>query len=211
MGGSNEIGARIKELREKHGMTQTELAEKLFTSRETVNMWERGARDIKAGMIVAIAEALKTTCDYLLRGVETSNIGICEDLGLSNEVVASIRDVRNSYTPTLNALNCLLTPQYFPILINIYNYLVTDFCHPITIRKQPDGQPDILDSVDTSLPVAFMQYQSPDSITLSRNAYLMQGNSDIYENAFLSSVTESIKKSKKRICEEARNAQESNS
>lgn len=35
-------GAIIRELREKRGMTQAELAEKLFISDKTVSKWENG-------------------------------------------------------------------------------------------------------------------------------------------------------------------------
>ena len=37
------IGANIARLRRKQGLTQTELAEKLYVSNKTVSKWERGA------------------------------------------------------------------------------------------------------------------------------------------------------------------------
>ena len=35
-------GAIIRELREKHRLTQAELAEKLFISDKTISIWENG-------------------------------------------------------------------------------------------------------------------------------------------------------------------------
>jgi len=60
------IGARIEELRTKKNIKQHEMAKALFVDRVTVSQWENGTRDIKTGNIVAIAEYLGVSCDYLL-------------------------------------------------------------------------------------------------------------------------------------------------
>ena len=39
-----DIGSRIAELRKRAGLTQEQLAEKLFVSRELVSKWEQGTR-----------------------------------------------------------------------------------------------------------------------------------------------------------------------
>ena len=190
----NEIGARIKELREKNGMTQTELASKLFTSRETVNMWERGARDIKTGMIVALAEALQTTCDYILCGIDSNNIGIRDDIGLSNEAINFLRALHKnaSHLPhkhQLRAINNLLTPDYCQILEDIYDYLATDFENPITLSNlNEDG------TVSSSAEhVVFLQTEQLDNPLQKSRGYFMEIDGEIYENAFLARLTDKMK------------------
>jgi transcriptional regulator with XRE-family HTH domain len=55
-------GERLKELREKAGLTQTELAEKVGVKRDAVARWEAGAREPGWSNVVALAEALGVTC-----------------------------------------------------------------------------------------------------------------------------------------------------
>ena len=68
----NTPGGRIKALRMQLKLTQQELGEKVGTSRGVVNYWEKGKREIKAKDLIALSEALYTTPDYLLCGVETT-------------------------------------------------------------------------------------------------------------------------------------------
>lgn len=75
------IGERIKQRRESLGLTQRELSERLFVKRETINQWESGTRQIKGDDIARLADTLETTCDYILRGVETEQLHLFKDLG----------------------------------------------------------------------------------------------------------------------------------
>lgn len=103
-----EISRQIKLLREKAGLKQRELAEMLNTSRETINMWESGARMIKGDDIVRLAEALNTTCDYLLRGVESENLGTNQATGLSDKAIKWLRSAKESKQAYIEVLNTLL-------------------------------------------------------------------------------------------------------
>ena len=58
---------RIKMLREKYGMSQQELAEKVgFKTASAVNKIELGLRDLNQTKIMAFAKALHTTPAYLM-------------------------------------------------------------------------------------------------------------------------------------------------
>ena len=60
------IGSRIKELRIKKGLTQTELAELLgYSSKSSVAHLEHG-RDIPRSLVVKLAKTLDTTPSYLM-------------------------------------------------------------------------------------------------------------------------------------------------
>ena len=57
---------RIKELRRSAGLTQSELAEKIGSSRDTVSAWERGKAEPSARLLRRTAEALGASVGYLL-------------------------------------------------------------------------------------------------------------------------------------------------
>lgn len=60
------MGYKIKEFREKIGMTQSELAEKSGVSRVTINQIENGKRmNVKSDTLVKIANALETKVEFI--------------------------------------------------------------------------------------------------------------------------------------------------
>lgn len=63
---NSTMGGRIKEQRIKMGMTQEQLAEKMFTTKMTISHYENDLTDIKGSVIVEIAGILGTTTGYLL-------------------------------------------------------------------------------------------------------------------------------------------------
>ena len=108
------IGKRIAEQRQKKHLTQAELGKLVCVSREIINYWENGSRDIKTGNIVLLAEALDTTCDYLLRGIELKNVDISKETGLSNKAIENLRDVArfsSSSNPLFASLDDFLTSE----------------------------------------------------------------------------------------------------
>jgi transcriptional regulator with XRE-family HTH domain len=66
------IGKFIAVLRKANGMTQKDLADKLFVSDKTVSRWERDECDPDLSLIPAIAELFGITTDELLRGERNS-------------------------------------------------------------------------------------------------------------------------------------------
>lgn len=65
------ISDRIRELREKTGMSQSQLAKKLDVTRSSVNAWEMGLSTPTTQYVVAMAQLFHVTADYLL-GMESS-------------------------------------------------------------------------------------------------------------------------------------------
>lgn len=57
---------KIKELREKNNLTQSELARRLNITRSSVNAWEMGISIPSTEKIVELSLLLHTTSDYLL-------------------------------------------------------------------------------------------------------------------------------------------------
>ena len=73
------IGKFIAVLRKANGMTQKDLADKLFVSDKTVSRWERDECDPDLSLIPAIAEIFGITTDELLRGEKNNPDTLIED------------------------------------------------------------------------------------------------------------------------------------
>ncbi len=71
-----DIAQNIKKLREKNGMTQTELAYRLALSRNAVNSWEMGLSFPSLYNVVELSKIFHVSVDYLLglKSEETINL-----------------------------------------------------------------------------------------------------------------------------------------
>ena len=65
---NQKFGAFLLQLRKEHGMTQKELAERLFVSDKAVSKWERGLSLPDIALLRPIAEILDVTVTELLAG-----------------------------------------------------------------------------------------------------------------------------------------------
>ena len=63
---SNSIGIKIKDLREQHKMTQTELAEKISVSKAAISAYEKGIRTPSFKVIKDLSIVLGVPETYLL-------------------------------------------------------------------------------------------------------------------------------------------------
>jgi transcriptional regulator with XRE-family HTH domain len=69
------IGSRIKELRKKEGLTQTEVGDKVGVHYQAVQHWEKGRNAPRGEQWEKLATALKTTKQYLLFGSSQQESG----------------------------------------------------------------------------------------------------------------------------------------
>ena len=67
------IGTRIRRLRKEAGLSQEELSNLTYVSRETVRDWEKDACRIKSDALVALAQCVRVSADFIL-GIDTANI-----------------------------------------------------------------------------------------------------------------------------------------
>ncbi len=65
-----EFGEKLKQVREKNGMTQATLAEHLYVTRQAVSRWECGARYPDLLTTKKIAQILEVSIDELMSGEE---------------------------------------------------------------------------------------------------------------------------------------------
>ena len=62
------FGFRIAMLRRQRGLSQAELARRLHISASAVGMYEQGRREPSLDLVVALAEELRVSTDFLLKG-----------------------------------------------------------------------------------------------------------------------------------------------
>jgi transcriptional regulator with XRE-family HTH domain len=67
------IGTRIRRLRKEAGLSQEELSNLTYVSRETVRDWEKDACRIKSDALVALTQCFRVSADFIL-GIDSANI-----------------------------------------------------------------------------------------------------------------------------------------
>ena len=80
-----EMGARLKELIEKKGITQKELAEEVGCTDAAISHYIKGDRIPRSSVLTKIAIALDTTSDYLMEGIPTD---VTDELDYAKKLIA---------------------------------------------------------------------------------------------------------------------------
>ena len=96
-----EIGERIRNEREKKGLTQTALADKLKDlnipiSRQKIAKWETGIQAMQAEEIIEVANFFDVDCDYFIRGIKSDNVKTAKTTGLSNDTIEALKSFNTS-------------------------------------------------------------------------------------------------------------------
>lgn len=112
---TNNISSRIKQLREKKGLSQNELARDLYVKQQTIAQWEKGERALKADAIISLSEYFGVTSDYLLGLTDSTSTDI-DEIGISNRTGFSSNVIRNIINATQEEKQLLDT-----IVSNILN------------------------------------------------------------------------------------------
>lgn len=82
------IADRLASMRQKHGLTQEELAELAEISQNSISRYERNLTDPTSEVIVKLAKALATSSDYLLGMTDNSTLNLkSEDLETKEQEV----------------------------------------------------------------------------------------------------------------------------
>lgn len=137
-----EIGDRLKELRERKGTTQEELAALLKVPRSTVAKWETGRQDFKSETIVFLADYFGVSADYLLRGVSAENKQVHDATGLDDMALKGLAQYADEDSELL--LNRLLMDKAFYQLLRELKQQMTRRVKAINLVEFPwsitDGQ-----------------------------------------------------------------------
>lgn len=96
-------GERIREIREKRGLTQEQLAKKAEISKGFLSDVENDKRNIGSQGLLRIANELGASVDYLLAGRVTENVDI-EKIVIPQELSEAAEELSLSYSDTLDLL-----------------------------------------------------------------------------------------------------------
>ena len=88
------IADKIKTLREKQGITQSELAVNLGITRSAVNAWEMGITVPSTQYVVQLAKYFNVSSDYLVDLPNTATISV---EGLTEREIASLVEIVRCY------------------------------------------------------------------------------------------------------------------
>lgn len=79
------MGERLKEVINKKGISQKELAEKVGCTDAAISRYIKGNRVPRASVLTKIAIVLDTTSDYLMEGVPTN---VTDELKFAKKLIA---------------------------------------------------------------------------------------------------------------------------
>ena len=75
--GNQYFSTRIKELREKCGLSMDQLATNLNVTKSRINMWENNGTIPRMNVLIDLARFFNVTTDYLLGNDDTGNVSHC--------------------------------------------------------------------------------------------------------------------------------------
>ena len=99
----NNTGERIREIREKRGLTQEQLAKNATMSKGFLSDVENNKRNIGSQGLLRIANALGASVDYLLAGKVTEGVEN-EMILIPPELSRAAEELNLSYSDTLDLL-----------------------------------------------------------------------------------------------------------
>lgn len=86
------VGARVREIRIRAGLTQQELADALGLSFQQVQKYEKGANRMGASRLVEVARTLGCSLDDLFEGVDPKSEGGAGASALDKDAAKVARD-----------------------------------------------------------------------------------------------------------------------
>jgi len=93
-----KLGYRFRLQREKHSMTQGQLASQLGISKLSIGNYEKGDRTPDAILLRKMAVLFSCSVDYLIGLTNTINPEV-DNIGLSEESISIIKELDNRYPP----------------------------------------------------------------------------------------------------------------
>jgi len=82
---TNVIGDRIRDLRDRRGFKQQELANKVGISRQVLSNWERGYTPIDTNGVLKLAKIFEVSTEYILHGREDDSISPAKQIAFALE------------------------------------------------------------------------------------------------------------------------------
>lgn len=180
----NNISARIRNLRAKHGLTLEQVAQQVGVGRSTVRKWETGIiENMRRDKIAKLAAALHTTPGYLMGWTDSEESALPSSL----PPTATIAD-----SPTLNAIDWDLS-----------EYIPNNLFRPLRLLRKARGLST--DAVADAIGIPTSSYEAiengsnTDCITLARIATFYCCSTDFalsFDGVFAKDANSNFAKSK---------------
>lgn len=130
------VGQRIREEREKLGLSRGEFAEIIGLSDYYVGQLERGERQMSLPVLSKIARCLHTSLDYLIFGkTATESCYICEENDIYETGNGDKNIDKNVISKTIKEINLLLNKCSLQELVLIKKIIKTIIPYTGTERK----------------------------------------------------------------------------
>ncbi|USS85342.1 XRE family transcriptional regulator [Fructilactobacillus myrtifloralis] len=126
---NNSLGTQIVRLRQRQQLSQAQLAERLFVSRQAISKWEKGAAEPDLDKLVQLSQVFNVDLDYLV---------LKQTMHRDNILV--ITNVQKNYTkPVLKGINLTLHRNERVALLGSNGAGKTTLVNLIIGRIQPDA------------------------------------------------------------------------
>lgn len=140
------FGQFLRQKRNEKGMTQKELAEKLFLSESAISKWEKGTAVPDTDNIVQLSELFGVTTDYLIK----DNLDCDEDIPAVARTAANVRKAEQSRQLLIAGIVTLvLGVIIIGVLLTlsqvIESYQKVTYDHGPMMEMLPDGTTQISD------------------------------------------------------------------
>lgn len=94
---NSHFAATLRDLMEKNGTTQKELADSVGVRPQTLSLYTTGETQPNVDKLLKIAEYFGVTTDYLITGTILEDIPVREMLGLSERTVENMKLIKDGY------------------------------------------------------------------------------------------------------------------
>lgn len=131
---------RFKELREKRGWTQEDIAKRLKISRNTVAGYESKGKIPREDTLIAIANLFDTTTDYLLGRTDDPNPQPSAD----DKIQSALRKINEAIDPSLDS-------KYIDVFLNTLEKIFYMAKQPDFPKEQEEAFKTVLEIVRTMM------------------------------------------------------------
>ena len=110
----DQLPVRLREMRERAGLTQVQLADRLMADNVQISRYETGAIVPSLETLTKIADILECSTDYLLGRSDTAQIAGLQAADLSSDERRIIEAIRHQDIAGALVAFSLLVPRYNP-------------------------------------------------------------------------------------------------
>ena len=110
-----KIGDKLKEARLKKNMTQEEVAEKIFVSRQSISNWENNKTYPDIGNVIALSDLYEISLDELLKGSDN----FMKHLEESTDLVKSNKKLIGIIIALITMIIIALFTEFMPERLNM--------------------------------------------------------------------------------------------